>query len=182
MKFLAQIIVVVLLFNTSHSFSQTLRLTNNVQYVQIGDMDVPGNQITVECLVKRTGGTNILSKHTGPSNVNYLMRIGTFELTTANGFYLMNNPYAGSMSTTSWYHVSGTYDGSNNRYYVTGCLVVQQAATGNLTQRSEIFRLLLMQSSFTGKLMSCGSGMWQDQQQIFRITCLTSPIRQRRQI
>ncbi|MBN9292511.1 MAG: gliding motility-associated C-terminal domain-containing protein [Flavobacteriia bacterium] len=138
MKFLAQIIVVVLLFNTSHSFSQTLRLTNNVQYVQIGDMDVPGNQITVECLVKRTGGTNILSKHTGPSNVNYLMRIGTFELTTANGFYLMNNPYAGSMSTTSWYHVAGTYDGSNIRYYVNGCLVVQQAATGNLTQNNLI--------------------------------------------
>lgn len=118
--------------------SQTIKLTASPQYVRIGDLDIPGNQITVEALVKFTGGVNIVSKHTGPANVNYLMRIGTFEITTSTQFYLMSNPYASSMQPDTWYHVAGTYDGSFIRYYVNGCLIVQQAATGNIVQNNLI--------------------------------------------
>lgn len=120
-------------------FSQTLRLTTSPQYVRLGDFDIPGNQITIEALIKKTAaGGNILSKHTDPSNVNYLMRVGTFEITTNTGFSLMVNPYAGSMQNNVWYHVAGTYDGAYIRYYVNGCLIVQEPRTGNMIQNNLI--------------------------------------------
>lgn len=114
------------------SFGQTLNLTGSPQYVTIGDLDITGNQITIEALVKFTGGVNIVSKHTNPTNVNYLMRIGTFEITTSQQFYLMSNPYASSMQPNTWYHVAGTYDGSFVRYFVNGCLIIEQPATGTI--------------------------------------------------
>lgn len=122
----------VSLFIQFFTFSQTLNLTGSPQYVTIGDLDITGNQITIEALVKFTGGVNIVSKHTNPTNVNYLMRIGTFEITTSQQFYLMSNPYAGSMQPNTWYHVAGTYDGSFIRYYVNGCLIIEQPATGTI--------------------------------------------------
>lgn len=122
----------VSLFIQFITFSQTLNLTGSPQYVTIGDLDITGNQITIEALVKFTGGVNIVSKHTNPADVNYLMRIGTFEITTSQQFYLMSNPYAGSMQPNTWYHVAGTYDGSFIRYYVNGCLIIEQPATGSI--------------------------------------------------
>jgi gliding motility-associated-like protein len=112
------------------SFSQSLQLTTSPQWVNVGDIDVVGNQLTVEALVYYTGGVDVVSKHTGPPNVNYLLRLSSFELTTTSGFYLMPNPYV--MSPNTWYHIAGTYDGSNIRYYVNGCLVITVPATGNL--------------------------------------------------
>lgn len=111
---------------------QSLSNPGNPSGVLIGDLDVSGSQITVEALIKRTaaGGPNILSKHTDPSNVNYLLRPTTFELTTTNGFLLMTNPY--TLQNNRWYHIAGTYDGAHVRYYVNGCLVVEQPWTGNL--------------------------------------------------
>ncbi len=110
--------------------SQSLQLTAQPQWVNIGDLDVSGNQITVEALINWQSGPNILSKHTGPPNVNYLLRPTTFEITTTNQFYLMSNPY--TLQTNQWYHIAGVYNGSFIRYYVNGCLVIEQPATGNL--------------------------------------------------
>jgi gliding motility-associated-like protein len=114
--------------------AQSIELQNPFQYVTVGDLDVAGDQITVEALVYNTNviSVNVVSKHTGPGNVNYLLRINTFEITTTNGFVLMSNPFAGSMDLNTWYHIAGTYDGSFVRYYVNGCLIVEQPATGNL--------------------------------------------------
>lgn len=111
---------------------QCLRNTGSPNGVLIGDLDISGNQITIEALVYRlgSGGPNIVSKHTDPSNVNYLLRPTTFELTTSNGFLLMSNPY--TIQNDRWYHIAGTYDGSYVRYYVNGCLVIEQPWTGNL--------------------------------------------------
>lgn len=111
---------------------QSLSNPGNPHGVLIGDLDITGNQVTVEALIKRTaaGGPNIVSKHTDPSNVNYLLRPTTFELTTTNGFLLMNNPY--TLQNNRWYHIAGTYDGAFVRYYVNGCLVVEQPWSGNL--------------------------------------------------
>lgn len=126
-------IIVLFTFLSSVLYSQqSLNSPGNPGRVLIGDLDITGNQITVEALIRRTGagGPNIVSKHTDPSNVNYLLRPTTFELTTTNGFLLMNNPY--TLQNNRWYHIAGTYDGSFVRYYVNGCLVVEQPWTGNL--------------------------------------------------
>lgn len=130
---LTVLLCVVLGFNQA-AFSQTLNLTTNGQFVLLGDLDVAGTQITVEALVKKSSGNNVLSKHTDPSNVNYLLRVGTFELTTSTQFYLMINPYAGAMLANNWYHIAGTYDGNFIRYYVNGCLIIEEPASGTIHQ------------------------------------------------
>lgn len=115
---------------TGSLISQNLSLPAGTNWVSCGDIDVNGNQITVEAMVYYTGGVNIISKHTGPPNVNYLLRPGTFEITTSSGFSSMANPY--TLTPNQWYHLAGTYDGTTVKYYVNGCLVVQKAWTGNL--------------------------------------------------
>lgn len=138
MKSLLLSTTLIVLFFFSNISAQTLKMTSGTNYVNIGDLDITGNQITVECLVKYTGGVNIVSKHTAPGNLNYLLRIGTFEISTGTNtnytFHLMTNPFAGNMVTGRWYHIAGTYDGATIKYYVNGCLVISQAATGNLLQ------------------------------------------------
>lgn len=120
----------LILCSYNHIQAQSLQLTGSVQWVNIGDLDITGNQITVEALINYQGGVNVISKHTGPPNVNYLLRPSTFEITTTTQFYLMNNPY--TLQTNTWYHIAGVYNGSTISYYVNGCLVIQQAASGNM--------------------------------------------------
>jgi len=119
-----------LIFSSGVSQAQSLQLTGSPQWVNLGDLDVTGNQITVEALIYHQSGSNVVSKHTGPNNVNYLLRPATFELTTTTQFYLMVNPF--TLQANTWYHIAGVYNGSFIRYYVNGCLVIEQAASGNL--------------------------------------------------
>lgn len=114
--------------------AQSLRLTGSPQWVNLGDLDVTGNQITVEALINWQSGPNVVSKHTGPTNVNYLLRPTTFEITTGSTFHLMTNPY--TLQNNVWYHIAGVYDGAHIRYYVNGCLVIEETATGNMAQQN----------------------------------------------
>lgn len=100
-------------------------------YVNLGDLDVTGNQITVEALVMSVGpSVNIVSKHTNPGNVNYLLRPGGVEITTTNGYIAA--PANFSPSPNECYHVAFTYNGSTLNYYVNGCLASTVAHSGNL--------------------------------------------------
>jgi hypothetical protein len=74
---------------SNNVFSQTcnnwLNTPSQPSWVNVGDIDVPGNQLTVEALINIKGippggviqGLDVVSKHTGPANVNYLLRCGT---------------------------------------------------------------------------------------------------------
>ena len=89
-------VAAILLFNV-FCFGQSLKLTESIQYVNLGDLNITGNSITVDAkilLTSQKGHRNIISKHTDPSDVNYLLRPSSFEITTDNGFYLMQNPYS----------------------------------------------------------------------------------------
>lgn len=138
MKLKLKILLWISFLFTHLVFGQSLKLTNTNQYVNIGDLDISGNQLTVEAKIFISATSayamNIVSKHTDSSNLNYLLRPKTFEISTSNGFYLMNNPYA--LELNKWYHVAGTYDGQFVRYYVNGCLVIKNPATGNLLQNN----------------------------------------------
>jgi len=102
-----------------------------VNYVRIGDLDVTGDQITIEAIVTMTGaGVNIVSKHTGPGNVNYLMRPGSAEITTTNGY--INAVTGFPLVQGQCYHLAFTYDGVSLDYYVNGCLASSTPHTGNL--------------------------------------------------
>lgn len=100
------------------------------KWVNIGDVDVTGNQITVEAFVRRQNNMNIVSKHDGTDDCNYLLRPNSFQITTSEDFYICLNTFP--LSPNTWYHVAATYDGSAIKYYVDGCLVNEIPATGNI--------------------------------------------------
>jgi gliding motility-associated-like protein len=105
----------------------------NQKWVAIGDLDVAGSQITVEGLYKRVANgniQNIISKHSDPNNVNYLLRPNNFQITTSSGFKIVSSPIP--VINNVWYHVAATYDGSSIKLYVNGCLVADSTHTGNI--------------------------------------------------
>lgn len=111
-------------------------------YVNIGDLDIPGNTVTVEALINRTepylpGGGNdtegdVVSKHTDPPNVNYLLRPNHAYITTTNGFF--GTPDICEIQLNKTYHIAMVYDGATLKYYRDGFLLSQVNATGNLIQ------------------------------------------------
>ncbi len=113
------------------AYGQSLFIPGGPNFVNVGDVDVAGNQITVEALVTKTGnGVNIVSKHTDPSNVNYLMRPGSAEITTTSGY--VNAVTGFPLVNGQCYHLAFTYDGTKLDYYVNGCLASSTPHTGNL--------------------------------------------------
>lgn len=105
----------------------------NQRWVAIGDLDVSGNQITVEALYRRAANgniQNIISKHVDPSNVNYLLRPNNFQITTSGGFKVVMSPIP--VVNNVWYHVAATYDGSSIKLYINGCLVADSTHSGTI--------------------------------------------------
>ncbi|HMU46070.1 MAG TPA: PKD domain-containing protein [Chitinophagaceae bacterium] len=121
-----------------------LNTPSQSSYVSIGDLDITGNKITVEAQINRTqpylpgGGNNtegdIVSKHTGPNDVNYLLRPNHAYITTTNGFF--GTPDICDLKLNKTYHVAMVYDGSTLKFYRDGFLMSQVAATGNLFQNN----------------------------------------------
>jgi hypothetical protein len=108
------------------------------RYVDIGDLDIAGSQITVEAIIRKSNTTvsNIISKHTGAADANYLFRPTLFGITTTAGFFFCTNPI--TLPINEWYHIAATYDGSLIKYYVNGCKVNELPATGDLVQNNLI--------------------------------------------
>jgi gliding motility-associated-like protein len=128
---LSLLTLTILLLSQTGVLAQALFNPGGTSYLNIGDLDVTGNQITVEALVMNVGvSTNIVSKHTNPTNVNYLLRPGGVEITTSNGY--ISAPANFSPAPNVCYHVAFTYDGANLRYYVNGCLASTVAHSGTL--------------------------------------------------
>ena len=129
--------------------SSSLYMPNPVNYVEIGDLDVAGNQLTVEALIHYTGASvNVISKHTDPSNVNYLLRIGSFEITTTNGFANFGGVAAAGVNLVQGetYHIAATYNGQFLRYYVNGCMTGEMAWSGDMIQ-SDLLTAIGQQSA-----------------------------------
>ena len=102
------------------------------KWVNINDLDISGSQITIEAIVRRQNSSNmnIVSKHDGTNDCNYLFRPNSFQISTTDGFEFCLNPI--SLNNNTWYHIAGTYDGSSIKYYVNGCLVSDKPHTGSL--------------------------------------------------
>jgi gliding motility-associated-like protein len=129
--------------------------------VQVGDLDVPGTQLTVEAEFSRTtpysGGPlyagDLVSKHEDPSNTNYLLRPNEAEITTSDGYF--QTPPVCGISVNTTYQVAMTYDGSSLKFYRNGVLESQIAATGNLYQndiptRIGFYYAQIFNTSFVG--------------------------------
>ena len=133
----------LLCFSSSFLFSQipcnTWLNTQSVgSSVKIGDLDISGNQITVEAVFNRNNpyvGTyqyagDLVSKHNLPSDVNYLLRPNSAEITTTNGYYI--TPPICDISLNKTYHAAMVYNGTTLKFYRNGFLMSQVPATGNL--------------------------------------------------
>jgi len=113
-------------------------------YVDIGNLNVTGNQITVEAVFNRTqpyvpGGADntegdLVSKHDNPTDVNYLLRPNEGSITTTNGFFM--TPVASTADLNKTYHVAMVYDGDTLKFYRDGCLISKIAASGDLYQNN----------------------------------------------
>jgi hypothetical protein len=114
----------------------------NPSYAEVGQVNVTGNQITVEAVFNRTtpysGGPlfagDLVSKHNTPTDANYLLRPNSAEITTTNGYFI--TPGICEIELNKTYHAAMVYDGSTLKFYRDGYLMSQVAATGTLIQNS----------------------------------------------
>jgi gliding motility-associated-like protein len=115
--------------------SNSLFLNGSTNWLNAGNINVTGSNVTVEALIHMTGpSVNVVSKHSGPPNVNYLLRPQSFEITTTNGYVSLANPLLLQQNVT--YHIAATYNGSMVRYYVNGCLTAETPWSGTLVTNS----------------------------------------------
>lgn len=139
--------LLILLFYIAPVYSQTcnnwLSLPAYQSYVSVGDLDVPGDKITVEAVFMRTapysGGEawagDLVSKHNNPPDINYLLRPGTAEITTSNNGYV-KTPDICPIELNKIYHVAMVYDGASLKFYRNGFLMSSVAASGTLFQNN----------------------------------------------
>jgi uncharacterized protein (TIGR02145 family) len=128
---------------STSSFSQNewlyFPINTNNNRIDVGNLNVSGDSITVEALITKQISTpssyyNIVSKHNDPADCNYLLRPATFEMSTTSGFITLTNPR--TLCFDSTYHVAATYDGDSVKYFVNGVQVASQHWTGTLVQNS----------------------------------------------
>jgi gliding motility-associated-like protein len=120
---------------------------NNGAGVLIGDLDVPGNKITVEARFNRLTpwspsylfAGDIVSKHKDPLDCNYLLRPMHCEIATSSGFFA--TVPACDIELNKTYHVAMVYDGSFLRFYQNGFLMDEVPATGDLVLNNWITRI-----------------------------------------
>ncbi|HTD92246.1 MAG TPA: LamG-like jellyroll fold domain-containing protein, partial [Chitinophagaceae bacterium] len=119
---------------SSGNWLSTLTLGSKVT---VGDLDVTGNQITVEAMVNRTGALanpvsygHVVSKHTTPTDVNYALLPNGCELTTTTtGYHNITVCYP---DFNKPYHIAMTYDGAALKFYRDGYLMATTPCTGNM--------------------------------------------------
>lgn len=106
--------------------------------VNIGKLNVTGNKITVEAEIYQTANNpvlnsaDIVSKHSDPSDNNYLLRPHYASITTTAGFF--QTPEVCPLEDNKRYHVAMVYDGMSLKFYRNGYLMSQIAAHGDLIQ------------------------------------------------
>jgi hypothetical protein len=106
-------------------------------YATVGDLDVAGFQLTVEAMFNRTQPLNsglfyghLISKHTGPTNINYALLPNGCEISTSTGYYSTFQTCPPELNKT--YHVAMVYDGATLKFYRNGYLLSQQPCTGTI--------------------------------------------------
>ncbi len=132
-KLIRKFFFITFLIYHSIGFSQNqwLLLNSYPSYASTGDLDIDGNQITVEAIFYALPGQrfDLVSKHGYSTDANYLLRADHCEITTTSGFYFTNNV---SFDLYKSYHVAFTYDGQKLRFYQNGCLKSEVNASGNM--------------------------------------------------
>ncbi len=118
-------------------------------YISLNNMDVSGNQITLEALINSSNLNNctndqcrIISKAVSPLPADHYWMLSTdnvggntvlrFRLKT-NGTTTTLQANSGILSANTWYHVAATYDGTTMRLFLDGTQVGTTPKTGTMT-------------------------------------------------
>ncbi len=125
--------------NTGLTCTNWLRTQAVGQSVTVGDLDITGNQVTVEAnfncssfpISRPDKQEDIVSKHANTTDINYVLRMDLAGITTTNGQFLTPFP-CDNLALNKTYHVALVYNGSTLKLYRNGFLMSQIAATGNL--------------------------------------------------
>jgi IgGFc binding protein len=101
------------------------------QSVTVGDLDISGNQVTVEANFNCTSfpisrpdkWEDIVSKHANTTDINYVLRMDLAGITTTNGQFLTPPPSSCyNLVLNKTYHVALVYDGADLKLYRNGLL------------------------------------------------------------
>lgn len=119
--------------------SNWLRTQAVGQSVTVGDLDISGNQMTIEAnfncssfpINRPDKWEDIVSKHSNTTDANYVLRMDLAAITTTTGHYLLS-PLCDNLVLNKPYHVALVYDGINLKFYRNGFLMNQMPVTGNL--------------------------------------------------
>ena len=110
--------------------------------VTVGDLDVSGNQLTIEAMFNRTAPLNnnlytgfLVSKHTNSTDVNYALRPDGCEINTSGSGHVVVSQTC-TFEINKNYHVAMVYNGTSLMFYRNGFLISQQPCTGNLTNNN----------------------------------------------
>ncbi len=106
--------------------------------VEVGDIDIAGNKLTVEAQINLSGnpafgganGGKVVSKHTTFTNVNYSLLASGCEITTSSSGYKIITTCLPERNKT--HHVAMVYDGAMLKFYTNGILMGETACTGNM--------------------------------------------------
>ena len=148
------VLIFTFLASPAQNCNNWLNLPSYPSYVAVGDLDIPGDQITIEAEINLTQpygggpslGSDIVAKYADPSDVNYLLRAQNAQITTSNGFF--QTPDACRLQINKTYHVAMVYDGNSLKFYRNGFLMSQVPATGNLHQNNWITQIGFYQFAF----------------------------------
>ena len=126
----------------AQSCDDWLQLSASPSYAYSAEIDVASTKLTVEARFIRTtpytGGQifagDLVSKHSDPNDVNYLLRPNGAEITTTSGYYKTADVC--EIALNKIYHVAMVYDGITLKFYRNGYLLDEVPATGNLVQNN----------------------------------------------
>ena len=119
-------------------------------------INITGSSITVSVWVKfqNTGVyKSILIKDAPTTNIaGYQLYISNTQqsrwgITTSGGFNFM---FGSTLSTNTWYNITGTYNGSTNFLYENAILVNSQSCSGNIVD-SSLYSAIMGRYRFSGE-------------------------------
>jgi gliding motility-associated-like protein len=111
--------------------------------VSIGNLNVSGNQITVEANFNCTSytpsgfGGDLIAKHTNAANTCYALSPHAAEISTSNNGYVVTLQTC-PFQLNKTYHAAMVYDGASLKFYRDGFLISQTPCSGNISSNNLI--------------------------------------------